>query len=234
MSLSREIPAIGAESALLIIDMANYNCKLGSGFYKNSTFQTLTPNAQYYFSRLKESVIPNIQKLIELYRSKNYDIVWTCIESLTPDGRDMSLDYKISNLFVAKDSYEAKVIDELDKKDSDVYLPKTSCNVFCSTNVEYVLRNMGAKYVTIVGVCTDQCVSGAVRSACDRGFYVTLPRDACTTHGKNAHESELKTLKGFSRIISTSELLEELGSQPAKPKTPPYSSSWTAYRKANL
>ena len=41
------------------------------------------------------------------------EAIFTTIESLTLDGRDRSLDYKISGIFAAKGSWQAQVIDEL-------------------------------------------------------------------------------------------------------------------------
>lgn len=39
-------------------------------------------------------------------------------------------------------------------------LPKTSSSVFNSTNLDYLLRAMGKRYLLLAGCCTDQ-LSGA-------------------------------------------------------------------------
>jgi ureidoacrylate peracid hydrolase len=39
---------------------------------------------------------------------------------------------------------------------------KTSSNVFISTNIDYVLRNLGMRSVIVAGMITDQCVESAV------------------------------------------------------------------------
>jgi nicotinamidase-related amidase len=56
----------------------------------------------------------------------------------------------------------------------DMVLPKTSSSVFCSTNLDYILRSLGVKYLILAGCVTDQCVESAVRDACDLHYYVTL------------------------------------------------------------
>ena len=56
----------------------------------------------------------------------------------------------------------------------DIVLPKTSSNVFTSTNVDYILRSLEKKYLILAGCVTDQCVESAVREACDKHYYVTL------------------------------------------------------------
>ena len=54
----------------------------------------------------------------------------------------------------------------------DIVIPKTSCSVFQSTNVDYVLKNLGTTQLIVVGQLTNQCVESAVRDACDMGIYI--------------------------------------------------------------
>jgi hypothetical protein len=54
----------------------------------------------------------------------------------------------------------------------EIMLPKTSSGVFNSTNVDYLLKNLGIRYLIVVGILTDQCVDMAVRDAADRGYLV--------------------------------------------------------------
>ena len=138
------------------------------------------------------------------------EAIFTTIESLTLDGRDRSLDYKISGIFAAKGSWQAQVIDELKPLENEIFIPKTSSSVFNSTNIEYVLRNLGIEYILAMGIVTDQCVETAVRDGCDRGFLMTLIDDACATHTQERHDFSLRALKGYCRIRSTDAVIEEL------------------------
>jgi hypothetical protein len=100
-------------------------------------------------------------------------VIFTVIESLTPDGRDRSLDHKISRLHFPKGSWEAEVIPELAPVGDEIVIPKTASGIFNATNVEYVLRNLGIEYLVVYGIMTDQCIESTVRDAADRGFLVT-------------------------------------------------------------
>ena len=71
--------------------------------------------------------------------------IYTVIEALTADARDHSLDYKISGLRVTKGSWEAQVVDALEPLPDEIVLPKGSSSVFVSTNITYVLRNLGVE-----------------------------------------------------------------------------------------
>lgn len=61
---------------------------------------------------------------------------------MTRDGRDPSLDYKISDIDVPRGSWEAQVLDEIAPVEDEMIFRKTSSSVFISTNIEYVLRNL--------------------------------------------------------------------------------------------
>ena len=74
---------------------------------------------------------------------------------------------------------------------------KTSSNVFVSTNLDYVLRNLGVRSLIVAGIMTDQCVEIAVRDACDLGYLVSLVTDACTTTSVERHEQSLIGIRGY-------------------------------------
>jgi ureidoacrylate peracid hydrolase len=93
---------------------------------------------------------------------------------------------KVSGIFFAKGSWEAQVLDELKPLPNEIVIPKMSSSVFVSTNISYVLRNLGIEYLIVMGLLTDQCVESAVRDACDEGFLVTLIEDACATKTQRA------------------------------------------------
>ena len=197
-------------TALLVVD-------LQKGYY-NDEIRAREPEHRYLYDRIRDVVIPNGQRLIAACREAGIEVVYTVVECLTKDGRDRGLDYKISGIFAAKGSWEAEVIDELGPGGDDIVIPKTSSSLFNSTNCEYVLRNLGIEYVMVMGTLTDQCVETAVRDGCDRGFRMTLVDDGCATHSDERHREALVGFKGYCRIRTTDELLEELEHlRPAHP-----------------
>ncbi|MCP4119364.1 MAG: cysteine hydrolase [Desulfobacteraceae bacterium] len=212
MHLSREIPVNASQSALLYVDVQNYNASPDGGGYKD---QGLTPQEadgkyEYFFKRLDDVAIPNMQRLQRGCREKGIEVLYTVIESLTKDGRDRSLDYKISGFNVPRGSRDARVIDAIKPHGDEIVFPKTSSSVFISTNIHYILGNLGVKYLIICGLLTDQCISSTVRDACDLGYLVTLITDACATYTQVRHETSIDHIKGYCRRQKTKEFLAEL------------------------
>jgi len=209
--LSRDVPIDPRRAALLLIDVQNYSTHPAGGSFSGLAEAERTTQFTYFFDLLAGTVLPNQAKLLNACRTAGIEVIYTVIENLTSDGRDRSLDYKISGINVPKGSWDAQVPDIVAPLAHEIIIPKTSSSVFISTNIDYVLRNLGSHFLIIVGVLTDQCVDSAVRDACDLGYLVTLVTDACATHTSERHASSLVNNRGYCRQVTTEQLMAEIG-----------------------
>jgi ureidoacrylate peracid hydrolase len=214
-TLGREIALDPRRSALLFIDVQNFCARPDGGEFKDIPADQREVRCGYYFDRMKRLAIPNMQRLQRAFRAAGMELLYTTIESLTLDGRDRSLDYKITGFHVPKGSWDGKVIDEIAPDDNEIWLPKGSSSVFVSTHIDYLLRCLEVRQLVISGVLTDQCVESAVRDACDLGYLVTLVPDACATFSQERHDNTLNAIKGYCRQRTTDELLAEIAAAKA-------------------
>ena len=210
MTLSREVPLISENSALLFVDVQNFSANRQGAEFKDLPDAEFTGKYGWYFDMLNVTVIPNMQRIQHAARNAGVEVMYTTIESLTSDGRDRSLDYKITGFNVPKGSWDGKVIDQISPEEDEIVLPKSSSSVFVSTHIDYVLRNLGVKQLVISGLITDQCVESAVRDACDLGYLVTQVTDACLTYNQARHDNSIYTIRGYCRQVTTQELVAEL------------------------
>lgn len=197
--LSRASQIDPKRTALLVVDLQNAEV--------SERVQLEHPD---FVDRIKKRVVPNVQLLLKAARSSGAEVIYTTIESLTQDGRDRSLDHKLSGLHEPKGSWGAKVLAEIAPEQDEIVLPKTSSGVFNSTTLDYVLRNIGIEAVIVVGLITDQCVDMAVRDGADRGYFMICASDACTTYTETRHEGGLRAFGGYCRISATADLVLEL------------------------
>ena len=109
-----------------------------------------------------------------------------------------------------KGSRDARAIDAIAPKGDEIVISKTSSSVFISTNIHYVLGNLGVKHLIVSGVLTDQCVDFTVGDACDYGYLATLVTDACATLSEQRHAASIANNRGYCRQRTTDEMLEEL------------------------
>ena len=198
--------------ALLVIDMQYLDAARGYGvFAPNKILPESEPFFEYYFRQLEQVVVPNIALLQTAFRKHGLEVIHTRIQSLTLDGRDRSPGHKRLNLHAAPGSKEAEFLTELAPLPDEIVINKTASGVFSSTNLEYVLRNLGIKGLFITGVYTNECVSTAVRVACDRGFHTTLIQDACTTVTPDLQASTIRVLRDrYARIMRTQAAIREI------------------------
>ncbi|ODR99536.1 isochorismatase [Methyloceanibacter methanicus] len=195
-AMTRDRPILAGKAALLIVDVQNGNC--------GSAAAARRPELQ---AALTNRVVPNIARLLRTFRGAELEVIYTVIENLTADGRDRSLDYKLSNMGFPKGSPEAQVLPAIAPQGDELVLPKTSSSVFNSTTLDYLLRNIGIEDVFVAGCLTDQCIDHAVKDGADRGYYMTCIHDACAAETEERHRAALACFQGYCRMASTEEVI---------------------------
>ncbi|MDX1786089.1 MAG: cysteine hydrolase, partial [Roseovarius sp.] len=129
MTLTRDIPLDPAHSALLFVDVQNFSANRQGAEFKDLSEAEFTEKYGWYFDQLNSAVIPNMQRIQAAARGAGVEVMYTTIESLTRDGRDRSLDYKITGFNVPKGSWDGKVIDQIAPGEDEIVLPKSSSSV---------------------------------------------------------------------------------------------------------
>jgi nicotinamidase-related amidase len=200
------------KTALLCIDMQYLDAAPGYGVFADADASGVPHEAQeYYFNRLDEIVLPNVRRLQDAFRERELEVIHTRIQSLTNDGRDRSPGHKRLNLHAAPDSKEAEFLEQIAPIENEIVINKTASGVFTSTNIQYILRNMEITGLFVVGVYSNECVSTAIRDACDLGFYVTLISDGCATVTPELQQATITTMKDrYARVLTTDEAIAEI------------------------
>jgi nicotinamidase-related amidase len=199
-------------TALLCIDLQYLDAAPNYGVFANAEKSGVPIEAQeYYFNRLDEFVLPNVRALQNAFRDSSLEVIHTRIQSMTRDGRERGPGHKRLNLHAPPGSKEAEFLEQVAPVGDEIIINKTASGVFSSTNIEYILRNLGITGLFIVGVYSNECVSTAIRDACDLGFHVTLVSDATATVTPELQNATITTMKDrYARVLNTEEALKEL------------------------
>jgi len=201
----RDRPIEPEATALLVVDVQNLEIS-----------PPIEREHPAFVADLQARVVPNIARLIAACRQAGIEVVYTVVESLTRDGRDRSLDHKLSGILVPKGAWEGQMIDAVAPRDDEIVLPKTSSGVFNSTNIDYVLRNLGVRHLLVVGLLTDQCVDMAVRDGADRGYYTICISDCCSTYTADRQANALQAFGGYCRTVTLEAMLAEIAASARK------------------
>lgn len=207
---SRDVPLVPERATLLFIDVQNFSCHTDGAEWATMSDAEITAKKLPFLDLMNREILPNMARIQSVCRKAGVEVMYTTIESLTLDGRDRSLDYKITGFNVPKGSWDGRVVDELKPEGDEIVLPKSSSSVFVSTHIDYILRNLGVQQLVLSGVLTDQCVESAIRDACDLGYLVTQVTDACATFTPERQASSLGATSGYCRQMTTAELVVEL------------------------
>ncbi len=196
-----------SRAALLVVDLQNYGCNRHAGI--GQLIERDYPEiADYYLPRLEQTVIPNVERLLTVFRHTGTQVVFTRHGPLLADGRDMIARRRRRDVDALERSdvptlwhhgtFEHEVIATLQPTDGDLVVDKNTSSPFNSTGLEWLLRNMEIDALVVVGMATEMCVETTARDAADRGFDVIVVEDATATFFARHH---LAALSAFARVF---------------------------------
>ena len=111
--------------------------------------------------------------------------------------------------------YVQEVIDELERKEGDLWLPKPRFSAFFQTGLERYLREKGVTLCAVAGVATAFCVLTTAIDAVCHDFKSVIVADCSAALSEKVHNDTLDlyrqtVLYPLFRVSSSSELLSDL------------------------
>ncbi|GIK96384.1 MAG: amidase [Alphaproteobacteria bacterium] len=191
-------------TALLVIDIQNT-------YLEPKDTPEETARWQPFYDRMKQTVIPNVARLIAESRRRGVEVIYARIACLKDDGRDRSLSQKkpgFNYLLLPKDRPDGQIVPELAPQGDEITILKTTDSALTGTNLRLILHNMGIKDVVCAGIFTDQCVSSTVRSLADESFGVLVVDDCCAAATMELHRRELEIINMiYCHVVQLDEAL---------------------------
>lgn len=199
-------------TALMLVDLQNQFVLKDFGDAKKSQESGDYERWAPFYDRLNDIVVPNAERLLNLFRKNNLCVTYGRIACMREDGEDRSPVQKTegwNGIFLPIDDYATQMVESLAPKKNEVVFNKTTDSVTTGTNCLQVLRFMGIKTVVVSGIVTDQCVASTVRGLADDGLKVICVEDACAAATMELHEAELRIMNMiYCDVMSTDEVLE--------------------------
>ncbi len=129
---------------------------------------------------------------------------------LAPDGRESRV--------LVRDTWNTDIVSELRPEPTDVILYKHRFSGFFETELDAVLKRLGAKHLIVTGCTTSICVDSTIRDAMFRDYSCVLLED-CTGEpigndiNRSNHEASLLSIQVLLGWTSSSEeFVRALGS----------------------
>ena len=206
-------------TALIVVDMQRYFTQPSFPF--TDVFEKLSPGCSAgYLKRVRETVIPSIQRLLDSFRAVGSLVVFTAVGTKTGDGQDLPCWLRSFDQLglatlgkrvwppVGDASWE--IDDALKPQLGEIVLNKLSAGTFATTDLGQHLRHHHIESVVVTGVSSDVCVTTTAREAADRGFKTIMVSDGCTTLSESMHQASLETFNIALGWVRTAEEIVSL------------------------
>jgi nicotinamidase-related amidase len=198
-------------TALLCIDVQYVDAHPDYGLGARARDLGLNDKLSYFWSRIDEMVLPNMQRVMAAARKIGVEVVHVRVASQTADGRDSTLRYKALGLKTPRDTVEAQFLPEVAPGEDELVVSKVTSSVFNSTNIDRLLRNMGIKNLIIMGVVTNGCVESSTRSAAELDYGTIVVEDATAAMAPQLHEHSIISMSyKDAYIMSSDEVVKKL------------------------
>ncbi len=139
--------------------------------------------------RFCRAIIPNIKLLIDKARDKGIPVIFAC-DSRYPD--DFLFTRSGHPPLAIRHTEGAKVIDELEPRQTDVIIEKRMMSGFFGSDLDFTLRQKDIKTLIVTGISSSGCVLKTVMDAFELGYEVVVPEDCCASPSGEQHEWALK------------------------------------------
>jgi ureidoacrylate peracid hydrolase len=124
-----------------------------------------------------------------------------------------------------RDTWNTEIVDELKPQPGDVVLYKTRYSGFYQTELDSVLRRLGARHLIVTGCTTSVCVESTVRDAMFRDYSCLLLADCMAEPVGNVgndlvrsnHDASLLVIQALFGWVSRSDQFIEALERSAKP-----------------
>ncbi len=206
------------DTAFIIIDMQYLDAHRDYGMGAEAKTLGTAEDFDYFFSRIDDLLIPNIQKMQTACREQGIEVIFIKIASLVNDCRDVSEVHKRIKLFAPANSKEAEILEEIKPLDNEIVITKGCSGAFNGSNLDQILANMGLKTLIFCGVATNYCVETTVRDAGDRDYNCILLHDASAGFTPEQDQMAFQVLNDtYAKVKSTDEVLQQISKIEKKP-----------------
>ena len=201
-------------TALLVIDMQNATGNPSHGLGKLLRSQGRLDSAKYRFDRIKNTIVPNTQRLLAHFRALGAPVIFVTYGALIPDCSDVPK--HIRKLVIATNNkageIEHEIVDELRPLPNEPVLNKVTMGAFGSTGIDTLLKAKGISELVCTGVSTNNCVGMTAMEASDRGYSVVLASDATGTCSDEMQDAFIAMfLRLWGKVMTSDNIIAELG-----------------------
>lgn len=217
-----------ARCALIIQDMQNDVLAEGGAFAESGAPQHAR----------EQNVVENIRRLAEVCRARGVMVVHVhfLVERGSP-GLTLNaplFEGLADAAALVRGTWGAAPVESLEPRSGDHVVTKMRMSAWEDSSLETVLKSGGRDILIDTGAWTNMSIEHTARTGADKGYFMVVPEDACSTMNADWHAASIGyALQNVAIVTRTDEVIAALGgAAPAAGSAPAGSGSAEAANEA--
>ena len=187
------------KSALIIQDLQNDTITKGGAWgdlaADHATSQKVVANARALAAGARDKGMPVIH-------------VWYVVEEGAPGLKvNAPLFEGVAAGALVRGTWGAAPADGLEAQDGDFVVEKMRMSAWQGTRLENLLEGLGRDTVIVTGAWTNMSIEHTSRTGADKGFYMVVPEDGCSTMNAEWHNASINfALQNVSTVTNCADV----------------------------
>ena len=194
-----------ARCALLVQDLQNDVIIDGGAFAESGSPQHAKD----------QNVVEHVKDLAAFCRGKGIPVihVWYIVERgrAGPEGERAALRRRRRRSARAR-NVGRRTGRRLEAQDGDYVVEKMRMSAWQGTRLETLLAGLGKDTIIVTGAWTNMSIEHTSRTGADKGFYMVVPEDGCSTMNADWHNASINfALQNVSTVTTCADVKAALG-----------------------
>ena len=113
---------------------------------------------------------------------------------------------------LVRGSWGAAPAEGLEPQEGDFVVEKMRMNAWEGTRLEHLMKGLSRDTIIVTGAWTNMSVEHTARTGADKGYYMIVPEDGCSTMNADWHNASINfALQNVSTVTTCAAVLEAIG-----------------------
>jgi gluconolactonase len=164
----------------------------------------------------EQNVVENVKSLAAACRKAGIPVihVWYIVEEGAPGlklNAPLFQGLKEANALV-RGTWGAAPAEGLEPEQGDLIVEKMRMSAWQGTKLETMLAGLGVDTIIVTGAWTNMSIEHTARSGADKGFYMIVPENGCSTMTADWHDASINfALQNVATVTNCGAIHEALG-----------------------
>jgi len=204
LELNTNVTLEAARCALLVQDMQNDVIIEGGAFAESGAPA----------HALQQNAVANSMRLAQTCRDMGIPVihVWYVVDEGAPGLKvNAPLFEGVADGALVKGTWGAAPAEGLEPQDGDFVVEKMRMSAWEGTSLEQILTGTGRDTVIVTGAWTNMSIEHTARTGADKGYYMVVPEDACSTMNEEWHAAAINfALQNVSTVTNVNAVVAGL------------------------